>query len=241
MRDGRAAARRASRPAVRSPASGWVSRDRATPFLEARGPRASSSSTRSGARRPRPRRRRRRACGAGEILAIVGESGSGKTTLARTLDRARSGRPRARCCSRASRWTTRDRGAARPAQPGADGAPGRRRGAQPAADGLRVGRRGHPAAPAGRHGRRAARRGRAGRRGLAEAGLRPPERLFLRYPHELSGGQKQRVLIAGALALRPGADPGRRAGLVAGRLDPRRDPGAAAQAPRRTSAWASSW
>jgi oligopeptide/dipeptide ABC transporter ATP-binding protein len=38
---------------------------------------------------------------------------------------------------------------------------------------------------------------------LSDAGLRPPERLFLRYPHELSGGQKQRVLIAGALALRP--------------------------------------
>jgi peptide/nickel transport system ATP-binding protein len=38
---------------------------------------------------------------------------------------------------------------------------------------------------------------------MADAGLRPPERLFLRYPHELSGGQKQRVLIAGALALRP--------------------------------------
>ena len=38
---------------------------------------------------------------------------------------------------------------------------------------------------------------------LSEAGLRPPERLYLRYPHELSGGQKQRVLIAGALALRP--------------------------------------
>src|SRR3712207_4462013 len=38
---------------------------------------------------------------------------------------------------------------------------------------------------------------------LADAGLRPPERLFLRYPHELSGGQRQRVLIAGALALRP--------------------------------------
>jgi peptide/nickel transport system ATP-binding protein len=38
---------------------------------------------------------------------------------------------------------------------------------------------------------------------LAAAGLRPPERLFLRYPHELSGGQRQRVLIAGALALRP--------------------------------------
>jgi peptide/nickel transport system ATP-binding protein len=38
---------------------------------------------------------------------------------------------------------------------------------------------------------------------LSDAGLRPPERVFLRYPHELSGGQKQRVLIAGALALRP--------------------------------------
>ena len=38
---------------------------------------------------------------------------------------------------------------------------------------------------------------------LSSAGLRPPERLFLRYPHELSGGQRQRVLIAGALAMQP--------------------------------------
>ena len=38
---------------------------------------------------------------------------------------------------------------------------------------------------------------------LSSAGLRPPERLFLRYPHELSGGQRQRVLIAGALAMKP--------------------------------------
>src|SRR4029079_7313181 len=38
---------------------------------------------------------------------------------------------------------------------------------------------------------------------LSSAGLRPPESLFLRYPHELSGGQRQRVLIAGALAVRP--------------------------------------
>ena len=44
----------------------------------------------------------------------------------------------------------------------------------------------------------------AGRRGaLARAGLRPPERFFLRYPHELSGGQRQRVVIAGALVLEP--------------------------------------
>ena len=40
-------------------------------------------------------------------------------------------------------------------------------------------------------------------RALSDAGLRPPEALFQRYPHELSGGQRQRVLIAGALALRP--------------------------------------
>ena len=33
--------------------------------------------------------------------------------------------------------------------------------------------------------------------------MRPPERFFLRYPHELSGGQRQRVVIAGALVLEP--------------------------------------
>ena len=38
---------------------------------------------------------------------------------------------------------------------------------------------------------------------LSRAGLRPPERFFLSYPHELSGGQRQRVVIAGALALHP--------------------------------------
>jgi oligopeptide/dipeptide ABC transporter ATP-binding protein len=38
---------------------------------------------------------------------------------------------------------------------------------------------------------------------LSRAGLRPPERYFLRYPHELSGGQRQRVIIAGALVLQP--------------------------------------
>jgi oligopeptide/dipeptide ABC transporter ATP-binding protein len=38
---------------------------------------------------------------------------------------------------------------------------------------------------------------------MSRAGLRPPERFFLRYPHELSGGQRQRVVIAGALVLNP--------------------------------------
>jgi peptide/nickel transport system ATP-binding protein len=40
-------------------------------------------------------------------------------------------------------------------------------------------------------------------RALSRAGLRPPERFFLNYPHELSGGQRQRVVIAGALILDP--------------------------------------
>ena len=38
---------------------------------------------------------------------------------------------------------------------------------------------------------------------LQRAGLRPPERFFLSYPHELSGGQRQRVVIAAATALHP--------------------------------------
>jgi peptide/nickel transport system ATP-binding protein len=38
---------------------------------------------------------------------------------------------------------------------------------------------------------------------LSRAGLRPPERFFLNYPHELSGGQRQRVVIAAAIALEP--------------------------------------
>ncbi len=38
---------------------------------------------------------------------------------------------------------------------------------------------------------------------LEEAGLRPAEDYFLRYPHELSGGQRQRVVIASAMALQP--------------------------------------
>jgi len=40
-------------------------------------------------------------------------------------------------------------------------------------------------------------------RALSRAGLRPPERFYLLYPHELSGGQRQRVVIAGALVVDP--------------------------------------
>ncbi|HSO65243.1 MAG TPA: ABC transporter ATP-binding protein, partial [Ornithinibacter sp.] len=38
---------------------------------------------------------------------------------------------------------------------------------------------------------------------LSKAGLRPPESVYMSFPHELSGGQRQRVVIAGALALEP--------------------------------------
>jgi peptide/nickel transport system ATP-binding protein len=38
---------------------------------------------------------------------------------------------------------------------------------------------------------------------LEEAGLRPAEDYYRRFPYELSGGQRQRVVIAGALVLQP--------------------------------------
>jgi len=38
---------------------------------------------------------------------------------------------------------------------------------------------------------------------LEDAGLRPAEDYFTRYPHELSGGQRQRVVIASAMVLDP--------------------------------------
>ena len=41
----------------------------------------------------------------------------------------------------------------------------------------------------------------SGLKALSDAGLRPPERYWERYPHELSGGQRQRVVIAAALVL----------------------------------------
>jgi oligopeptide/dipeptide ABC transporter ATP-binding protein len=40
-------------------------------------------------------------------------------------------------------------------------------------------------------------------RALSRAGMRPPQRFYLLYPHELSGGQRQRVVIATTLVLDP--------------------------------------
>jgi oligopeptide/dipeptide ABC transporter ATP-binding protein len=137
---------------------------------------------------------------AGEVVALVGESGSGKTTLARSLvgltrpaagevrwegkpmDRSRRG---LKALRRHVQLVLQDpAGALNP----------RHTVYESVAEGLRIHRL---VSGSGRTEAELV------ADALASAGLRPPESLFLRYPHELSGGQRQRVLIAGALALSP--------------------------------------
>ena len=136
------------------------------------------------------------ALGRGEIVALVGESGCGKTTLARTLlglerptsgDVAVDGEPLSYSSKSLKAYRRRVQlvlqdptGALNP----------RHTVYEAVAEGLRV------------HGIVEAERERVAE-ALSLAGLRPPERFFLRYPHELSGGQRQRVVIAGALVLEP--------------------------------------
>jgi peptide/nickel transport system ATP-binding protein len=132
----------------------------------------------------------------GEIVALVGESGCGKTTLARSLlglVPPASGRVTfdGAPIGYSSRALKAYRKRAQLVLQDPSGSLNPRHTVYDAvAEGLRI------------HGyggdERAAVAG-----ALARAGLRPPERFFLRYPHELSGGQRQRIVIAGALVLEP--------------------------------------
>ncbi|MFI6548951.1 oligopeptide/dipeptide ABC transporter ATP-binding protein [Streptomyces prunicolor] len=132
----------------------------------------------------------------GEVVALVGESGCGKTTLARSLlglvapteGRVTFDGEPLRYSSRALKAYRRrvqlvlqdPSGSLNPRHTVYDAV----------AEGLRI------------HGGAGDERAVVAQ-ALSRAGLRPPERFFLRYPHELSGGQRQRVVIAGALVLEP--------------------------------------
>ena len=73
-------------------------------------------------------------------------------------------------------------------------------------------------------------RDQARRRAAASCVAAPSPTTMRRYPHEFSGGQRQRVGIARALARRAApADRGRRAGVLARRVDPGADPEPAAR------------
>ncbi len=142
------------------------------------------------------------AVGRGEIVALVGESGSGKTTLARTLmGLQRPSHGEVRIEGKPLDYSIRALRSFRSQvqmvlQDAAGSLNPRQNIYESVAEGIRL----HKRVAADGSGRSEVD---LVSEALAEAGMRPPERFFLRYPHELSGGQKQRVLIAGALALRP--------------------------------------
>lgn len=132
--------------------------------------------------------------GSGEIVALVGESGCGKSSLARALlGLVRPAQGTVECAGRPldyRRLKEFRRHVQLVLQDPSGSLNPRHTVYEAVAEGLRI----HKVPGDERELVAAA---------LSKAGLRPPERFFLRYPHELSGGQRQRVVIAGALVLEP--------------------------------------
>lgn len=143
------------------------------------------------------------ALGHGEVLAVVGESGCGKTTIARTLIGLETP-------TNGEIIFDGKAVGARAKQPHISLKQLRQRAQMifqdpyeslnPRATIFEI-----VAEPLVVHGMIKDRRERiaAVKSALEDAGLRPAEDYFMRYPHELSGGQRQRVVIASAMVLQP--------------------------------------